>query len=131
MEEDFVSFKTANLAKEKKFDKVDCRAYFHLNEGYSCGYAFCYSEVKEQSENVVLAPTKSFLQKWLREKHNIQVYAYSHTLKNGIWGDYVVYINNVALNDARDEEYQTCESALEFGLFEALKKINDYENKEI
>jgi hypothetical protein len=131
MEDSFVSFKTAKSAKEKGFDNIVCDAYYHINEGYSKGYAFCYSHIEKQSEDAILKPTKSLLQKWLREKYNIQVNVCSHILKGGRWGDYVAYVNNVALNDARDEEYQSYEEALDFGLFEALKKINNHENKEI
>jgi len=35
-----------------------------------------------------------------------------------------VYINGIAQNDARDEEYQTYEDAMELGLQNALKMIN-------
>lgn len=83
------------------------------------------------------APTQALLARWLREKHGIQVYAVSGTLDGTPkYRDYVVHVcvakshdNAVghvvqtAINDARDEEYQTYEEAMEVGLQEALKKI--------
>jgi len=87
------------------------------------------------------APTQALLARWLREAHGIQVYAVSGTLSGTVDGarkykDYVVHVcvassrdNEVgrvvqtAVNDARDEEFQTYEAALEFGLREALKNI--------
>lgn len=79
----------------------------------TCKNYVCYS-----------APTQSILQKWLREKHNIQVYCYSMT-KNGKgkYRDYVVYVNGNSINDARDEEFQSYEEALEIGLQVALEMI--------
>jgi hypothetical protein len=35
----------------------------------------------------------------------------------------VVYINGAYFNDARDEEYDTYEKAMEFGLYNALTQI--------
>jgi len=72
------------------------------------------------------------LAKWLRDTHNTQVYAYSHTIStiNGIkrFKDYVVYINNIALNDARDEQFDTYEKALDYGLRTALIRILEQKN---
>jgi hypothetical protein len=83
------------------------------------------------------APTQALLARWLREAHGIQVYVVSGTLDgNHKYRDYVAHVcvgkshdNTVgrvvrsAVNDARDEEYQTYEAAFEFGLQEALKNI--------
>jgi hypothetical protein len=86
-------------------------------------------------------PTQSVLQRWLREVHNIQVYVVSGTLSGTVDGvrkykDYVVHIcvassrdNEVgrvfqtAINDARDEEFQTYEEAMEVGLQHALEML--------
>ncbi len=77
------------------------------------------------------APTQTSVQKYLRETHNLQVYAFSSTInKKGEFRDYVVYINNKALNDARDEEYQTYEEAIEFGLQQALIQLYHERNQE-
>ena len=71
MENKRVDFTTAKLAKEKGFDFYDTGGYYHINEGYSSGYAFCYSDVNEQTEGCLLCPDQSLLQKWLREKYQL------------------------------------------------------------
>jgi len=86
-------------------------------------------------------PTQALLAAWLREKYGIQVYAVSGTLSGTVDGvrkykDYVAHVciassrdNEVghvvqtAINDPRDEEYQTYELAMEAGLLYALKQI--------
>lgn len=82
-------------------------------------------------------PTQAVLARWLREVHGIQVYAVSGTLDGTPkYKDYVVHVciakshdNAVgcvvqtAINDPRDEEYQTYELAMEAGLLYALKQI--------
>lgn len=103
--EELVKISTAKLAREKGFDIHICR----------CGGfpdCICDNEL----------PTQSLIQKWLRDVHNIQVYCYSSTKDgNGKYRDYVVYINGQAINDARDQEFQTYEDALEFGITQSLK----------
>ncbi|HLO91550.1 MAG TPA: hypothetical protein VK172_10340 [Lentimicrobium sp.] len=79
---------------------------------------------KEVGLEIKSKPSQSFLAKLLRDLWKLQVYAYSST-KNGVgnWRDYVAYINGEAQNDARDEEFQTYESAMEYGLRKALLKL--------
>jgi hypothetical protein len=83
------------------------------------------------------APTQSLVQKWLREDYGIQVYAVSGTISGGTklrFKDYVGHVDDIskhgvgnvvqtAINDPRDEEYQTYEAALEAALLEALRRI--------
>jgi hypothetical protein len=75
------------------------------------------SDYSNELYEIYAAPTQSLLVRWLREVHNIQVYCYSST-KNGegIYRDYVVHVNEISINDARDEEFQTYEEAMEAGL---------------
>ena len=86
-------------------------------------------------------PTQSVLARWLRDIHGIQVYAVSGTLSGTVDGarkykDYVAHVcvassrdNEVgrvvktAINDARDEEFQTYEEAMEVGLQYALNLL--------
>ena len=140
--EQVVSFETAKLAEEKGFVDIigtfrGKSYYTHKGElnGNIIDSTKEYSELrksgmsavdvnKNNKFNPISAPTQSLLQKWLREQHNLQVYAYSSTKHTDVeYCDYVVYVNGMALNDARDEEYDKYEDALEFGLQEALKLI--------
>lgn len=68
-----VSFELAKLLKEKKFDNIDCNGYYHVCDGYTKGYAFCYSNVNNQSDNGILAPTIAEVVMWLYEKHGIWI----------------------------------------------------------
>src|ERR1035437_521892 len=119
--EQLINFETCILAREKGF--YEKSSDLHADELFYHHTGEVYNHFFSQGDRTALAPTQSQLQCWLREKHNIQVYAYSHTIKGDKWGDYVVYLNNTALNDARDEEFQRYEEALEVGLYEALKTI--------
>lgn len=149
MKDERISLETAKILKEKNFDiwvygsiteyittqkdkeypkgggpfgwkkgerDIDPTDFFCNNHG-SCDYS-------NKKYKMYALPTQSLVQKWLREVHNIQVYCRSHT-KNGEgkYRDYVAYVNEEIINDARDEEYQTYEEALEVGLRYALEMI--------
>lgn len=130
MEERLVSFETAKLAKEKGFNWKTHTIWIFDNERFPEEEIWHHRNITYSISNILsdepwyYSPTQSHLAKWLREIHGIQVYAYSST-KNGKdeYRDYVVYINGRALNDARDEEYQIYEDAMEFGLKIALKMV--------
>tara|TARA_R110002012_G_scaffold207179_1_gene377266 strand:+ start:237 stop:671 length:435 start_codon:yes stop_codon:yes gene_type:complete len=81
MQEEIVTFKTAKLAKGKGFEnktphKLRRDYYNHLGvlNGDVTEYIKAYV-AKENTEkyNTIDAPTQSLLQKWLREKHKINV----------------------------------------------------------
>ena len=115
--EKLVELETARLAQQKGFDLHVCRC-----GGYP--ECICYD----------MRPTQSILQRWLREVHNIQVYVVSGTTNGKKYRDYVghvcpapteigIGVISTAINDPRDEEYQTYEEALEAALLTALELI--------
>lgn len=78
MEKEFVAYELAVKLKELGFDEP-CIGYYHVNEGYTKGYAFCYFNVPKRFEdgsqhfiNDLVAPTFSQAFRWFREKHNMQ-----------------------------------------------------------
>jgi hypothetical protein len=101
---------------ERGVSEVDSTNWFCNNHG-ACDYS-------NKKYKMYADPTQALVARWLREVHGIQVYVDSRT-KNGEnkWRDYVVYINGAQLNDPRDEEYDTYEKAMEFGLYNALTQI--------
>ena len=131
MEEQLITFETAKLAKEKGFPKLEVNGYPKIATGYT----------KEGIETIVMdrsyyyqAPTQSLLQKWLREKHNIEIQIFTmgvfmdkstqpHSdfeLSNGF--------NKYHFGGNFDKTtsslgYKTYEEALEKGLQESLKRI--------
>ena len=149
MKEEIVSFETAKLAKKKGFslhieDNIQLYQWYDEN-GKLHSYETIVSKkfgtnpyrkmdasdfeaklisMDNSLDNVILAPTQSLLQKWLREKHNIEIiikpiYDYV-TLK-------VYSYTNSVLNRYGAMQYDssetTYEETLEKGLQEALKLI--------
>lgn len=125
--ETYITYDTAILAREKGLpmsldDGGNCMCYHIGDKNWHFGYHVHFQFPNKETH--VFAPTQAYLAKWMRNKHNIQVYVYSMTKNgNGKYRDYVVYINGVAMNDARDEEFQTYEDAMEAGLQIALENI--------
>lgn len=71
IQEDYVSFKTAKLLKEKGFDE-EVTSFYFLNGTLSHGntYAYCKMAVSSNSD-LILAPTLQMALKWINEKHGI------------------------------------------------------------
>ena len=132
MQEDLISFETAKLAKEKKFN-IPCENFyieyidddvadlFNYEEQRGSGYAELY---RNNQEFKYSASTQSLLQKWLREVHNIYVYI----IPDRCWSYGLVY--DVTVNEHKDKKcemssFESYEKALQEGLQEALKLINN------
>ena len=85
--EDYVSFETANLLKEKRFDEI-CRAFWKEWNGEislcSCNsshtFEYCYNTMLENyndsEETNIAAPTLQMAMKWLREIYDLHIIAY-------------------------------------------------------
>ena len=72
--EDYVSFKTAKLLKEKGFDEQLC--HFYTEEGLPVVYKTEKGVVwanNSKSEHAITQPTQQMAMKWLREVHNIAI----------------------------------------------------------
>jgi hypothetical protein len=124
MENKRVDFTTAKLAKEKGFDFYDTGGYYHINEGYSSGYAFCYSDVNEQTENCLLCPDQSLLQKWLREKHQLFI-CVKPKITGTIDEPIVEFTYNGNDGEWNSNYYSTYEQALEIALVEYLQRVSE------
>ena len=73
--EDYVSFETAKLLKEKGFDENCSRSYVKdklaVSQGFNNSYyATMYSD---DSYRPISAPTLQMAMKWLREKWGVQI----------------------------------------------------------
>ncbi len=85
MKEQIINFNTAKLAKAKGFD-IPVFSYYIKERPELIFTAFedilAYCDIEKSSTNIIeynynsrdgiSAPTQSLLQKWLREKHNIE-----------------------------------------------------------
>jgi hypothetical protein len=128
MKEPLITFETAKLAKEKGFDDVKTNHLPYMLEGDDKGRigASIYCKVYAN------CCTQSFLQKWLREAHCINIFM---TFKPNIkkWDfipyfmsmdakEYIEYNSNYTKQNNK-RRFDTYEDALEIGLQEALKLI--------
>ena len=147
MEEQYITFEVAKLAKEKGFD-IRQAAYYdehaNLSEVYSC---YCNDrdvnecscgawESYDEGEKAIQATTQALLQKWLREVHQIYVDVdIDQTTAPKFCYMIIRFIGNPTDLAAEEWDWQnypngvdwglhrTWEDALEEGLFEALKLI--------
>ena len=108
--EDYVSFETAKLLKEKGFD-WDCESKkFYPEPDYD-----------QESPNGVYATTLQMAMKWLRKKYNLEIYPYHNYDNSKWWYEIIKYPNSVAEYECgNDEELDTyeeaCESAIKYCL---------------
>lgn len=133
MKEQLINFETAKLAKEKRFDvefieDVNAQIYDSNKELTKYNYyMYCFSleELEEYEDEILyLAPAQSFLQKWLREEHNIHInintFYFIDIKKFGYEIEDIVYDDGALILSGTQGKY---EEALEKGLYEALKLI--------
>jgi hypothetical protein len=136
MEDTLISFETAKLAKKKGFNKKVLFSYEYSDKksflycggvlynssknkyGYTENLEYnLYNHNSHKKLKVYSAPSQSLLQKWLREKHNIEVYIIPWIYNNKTVYDFFVNY------EGESRAYSTYELALESGLLEGLKLI--------
>ena len=112
--EDYVSFETAKLLKEKGFD-VNC--YTH----YSSDGQNVYYNYQTPSDGINM-PTLQMAMKWLRQVHKVHITTYPY-------GDYFcdnyqfdIYKNNNFIL-SKDEGYMTHEQACEAAIKYCLENL--------
>ena len=118
--EDYVSFETAKLLKEKGFDAF-CRAHYDTTKGNVLHLEKNTIESSEcEVHSSILAPTLQMAMKWLREVHGLFIFI-STWLKNKD-GTVQYYYEIRTLNDFEtiaestttefDSPEKTCEAAI-------------------
>lgn len=135
MEEQFVTYETALLAKEKGFDENTDKCYADTKEHeyedvwnhgddikveYEPPHIVSsrYIEDYNYTRYICDAPTQSLLQKWLRENHSIHItIEYRGRYYGNVW--------RVSDGLTRIEQQEEYEAALEMGLLQALKLIEN------
>jgi len=120
MEEQLISFETAKLAKEKGFDIP--QLYFYIDGEIS--WKVDNTRCNNRLETEFSAPTQSLLQRWLREKHGVDVIVLlANTSKHCYIGEIWQTIKNKPVHSLNLSDSNTYEETLEKGLQEALKLI--------
>lgn len=123
MTEDYVSFESAKLLKEKGFDEK-CRAL----------YTVWFDEevegpTEDRAENWNIepryfsAPTLQMAMKWLREKYSLEIYPY-HNFNSKWWYEIIKCPNSVAEHECgKDEELDTYEQACKAAIKYCLENL--------
>ena len=119
MKDQLISFDVAKLAKEKGF-KEYCIAYFSISgEEMYFREDGMYFYSNGANGRLILRPTQSLLQKWLREEHKLSVEVY---FNNG-WDYDICDLETNLQNISKPYEYKTFENAFEVALMTALNMI--------
>ena len=120
MEEQLVSFETAKLAKEKGFD-ISCKGRYGLQSTilYS-DYGFHINDADDIIH--ISAPTQSLLQYWIYKNFGYWVDVHRIGSKFRVNIECMNTCNSIWSNDI---DYEEPIEALEKGLQEALKLIQD------
>ena len=117
MKDELVSFKTATLAKEKG---LEINTYSDCWVKTLDGRIIHNSERKDTSEDgrceqILMQPTQTYLQRWLRETKKINVW-----IEHGTKDTYDITISGIGCLRGGYKKY---EEALEIGLQKALKSL--------
>ena len=88
--EDYCSFETAKLLKEKGFD-APCRSYYTDYEDY-IDFSYCNDELTDLQMGVweTLRPTHQMAMRWLREVHNLHIWI-GHSVDKGLSWYYEIH----------------------------------------
>lgn len=122
IQEQYISFQTAKLAKEKKvFIEGCCEVYSQEGVAARTPNGGKWNWEEYEKGEFCLRITQSLLARWLREKHNIHV---------GVgfcvsWRYIIIPITDKITADwsTSKKDYSTYEDAMEEGLKDTLKHI--------
>lgn len=113
--EDYVSFETAKLLKEKGFDD-NCAALYDLRSGELNQRGVGYVFNNGQWDNFITAPTLQMAMKWLREVHHLHI-----SVEMGFDVDnsqYFFFVPSICKFSNKDGEYLTPFGEREFNIYE-------------
>lgn len=122
--EDYVSFETAKVLKEKGFDVVTEKCYILDNSGLCAVTVGQLFNGKPQGKYEIAAPTLQMAMKWLRKVHglfiNLFIYEYGE-------GKVAFEIEKIPSAETvkEDYEYATYEEAAEAAIKYCLTNIID------
>ncbi len=126
MQETLVSFRVAELAKEKGFN-VLCNYYYETSRQLICfgGSKQSYTSIDKTlwSNMYLLAPTQDLLRKWLLEIHNIHITIFSKSQESWM---YRITTKGQSLEEGLYvEDFYSHDEARDEALFQALNLLPD------
>lgn len=132
--EDYVSFETAKLLKEKGFDE-ECRTFWKEWDGEimlcpCCSghvFEFCYNSMLEKyyndnEETNIAAPTLQMTMKWLREVHKLAINI-EFQIDSPTWKWRVYHIEPSEDKHTNFQHYNTYEEACEAAIKYCLENL--------
>lgn len=132
MQSEIISFDTAKLLKAMAVDSRDWNmcGFFYFPDGRKSYWNVVETwRNKNIDQNVIFpAPEQTIIQKWLREKHNIDIEIRRFTSFYNI--RVIEYVEEYDANIVIDldglelVDFQIYEEALELAIYESLKEIN-------
>lgn len=123
--EDYVSFETAKLLKEKGFDEGCSFVVNAISKGVMpVSWPTTNSDIEDEKASLIALPTLQMAMKWLREVHNVHIVIHPYTDKEGhnwsfifdkyaygCWQELGIYIT-----DSWNTYEQACNVAIKYGL---------------
>lgn len=122
LKEKLISFETAKLAKEKKFDILCEHSFSEHNSAIQENNQNGFRNWNKEYKNSYSRPTQSLLQKWLREVHGTIIYVVPFK-DIGDDNNDPIRFKVFTTKTINSKEYKTYEEALEIGLYQALLLI--------
>lgn len=123
--EDYVSFDTAKLLKEKGFNDVPVYTYYLSYGGFYMS-PMAVTNKKLYTQGHIAAPTLQMAMKWLREVHNLEIYPYHDMFQeNNKWWYGIEKFTKGCSNCQYEEEpiYSTYEEACEAAVKYCLENL--------
>ena len=112
--EDYVSFETAKLLKEKGFDEPCLMCYNSDKKLDNYGH---YNSYKNSDVFSLTAPTLQMAMKWLREVHKIFISIQQHMDMSYVWYIYEDGTWKGCDRESHNNSYeQACEAAIKYCL---------------
>ena len=123
IKEQYVSFETAKLTKEKGFDER-CNYVYDKNKTLQMIRNQSYEEFDKRDKYSILCPTQSLLARWLREKYDLSVEVLS-TASGFAWCVCKAHDGTciVSFEDYDEDIPDNYETSMEIALQKALKFI--------
>ena len=135
--EDYVSFETAKLLKEKGFDEVCDYRYYETHSGFDLGSNPGYTNshwedwYKDMGVRNYSAPTLQMAMKWLRLEHGLHVepipdcFDYKHGDIHDGWFCEITHLSDMSYDADYDshKKHKTCEEACEDAIRFCLENL--------
>ena len=123
--EDYVSFETAKLLKEKGFNGL-CTAYYDCftTDNFHCGNEPTdFNNIDIKIRNIVAAPTLQMAMKWLRDVHKLYIVVQPYVTEEGFFSLFGIkslkekeIVVNFKTNTGFTTYEEACEAAIKYCL---------------